>query len=235
MKSFLKLFTGFALLLLGAVVAQATDNVLLGVASMPVAGYVWQTATGLSVVSGESAFYMVLAAIPKTAQGAPNPGGIRKIFLIATDQITGEWPKRSLIEEGELDTAPTLASGTPSPTFVEAAISDNSGKADSSLKGAVGYQSWEHGLELKIAGFTKVQCAAIEKLLNTEVIAVCLLNDGTRVVYGSSYTGLNFEIMHTTGAKGSDRKEWTCKAKQDGYMHGGVILADSVTLPGVAA
>ncbi|OIN55495.1 hypothetical protein BLX24_30060 [Arsenicibacter rosenii] len=118
---------------------------------------------------------------------------------------------------------------------MEASISDNSLKLDEALKGATGYQSWEQMLELKIAGHTKEQCAAIDKLLNSEVVAVARSNDGKRIVLGSSYLGLQFEITHTTGAKGSDRREWTLKAKQDGYMFGYCLLADSVTLPGVVA
>lgn len=232
----LKILSAFAFLLVGALVAVATDNVLAGVATLPVVSAGFQIVTGISVFEADSsAAYLTLASIPRTAQNVPNPGGNNKLYLIAVDQITGEWPKRSLITAGEIATAPTLITGTPTPTFVEVAISDNSLKIDESLKGAVGYQSWEQGLELKIAGFTKEQCDAIDKLLNTEVIAVVRSNDGKRIVLGSSYQGLQFEVMHTSGAKGSDRREWTLKAKQDGYMFGYCLIADTVTIPGVAA
>jgi hypothetical protein len=52
-------------------------------------------------------------------------------------------------------------------------------------------------------------------------------------VLGTSLSGLTFEVMHTTGSKGGDRREWTLKAKQDGYMFGGTPIADTVALPGV--
>ncbi|WP_143092930.1 hypothetical protein, partial [Arsenicibacter rosenii] len=105
---FLKIVLSFSLLLIGAVVAVATDNVLLGVASVPATTYAFQRVTGLSLFDSHTAAYLTLAAIPRTAQGVPNPGGNNKLYLIGTDQITGEWPRKDLIVSGELATAPTL-------------------------------------------------------------------------------------------------------------------------------
>lgn len=238
MKTIFQFVGALALFLVAGLVAVATDNVVAGVVTVPVVTYGFQACTGYALFSPPAGLWAVLAPIPRTQQGEPNPGGVQRLYLIGTDQVVGEWPKRSLIVNGELATAPTLVTagqGQPATTFVEVEISDNSAKLDDGLKGPTGYQSWEQALELKIAGFSKEQCAAIEKLLNSEVIAVARLNDGQRVVLGSSYMGLQFEITHTTGAKGSDRREWTLKAKQDGYMFGYVPLATTVTLPGVAA
>ncbi|MVM37276.1 hypothetical protein GO730_05875 [Spirosoma sp. HMF3257] len=155
------------------------------------------------------------------------------MFLSPTDNFTGEWPKRADITAGEITVVPTMVTGPPAGTFIEVAISDNSLKLDEALKGATGYQSWEQGLELKVAGYTKEQCAAIEKLLNVDVVAVVILTDGLRVVMGTSLMGLQFEIVHTTGAKGGDRREWTLKAKNDGYQFGYIPLGAALAIPGV--
>ena len=224
---------GLALVLTGAFVATATGNVLAGVATISVVAYGVQVA-GLDLFSAEGLAFGALAPIKRPGQGQPNPGGGRRLWLIGVDSITGEWPKRADIIGGELAVAPTLATGTPAPTFVEVDVSDNSLKIDEALKGAAGYQSWEQSIEVKIAGFNKDQVAGIEKLLNQEVVAVVLSNDGTRIVVGSNLNGLQFEIMNTSGAKGSDRREWTLKAKQDGYMFGYQPLASTVVIPGIS-
>ncbi|OJW76339.1 hypothetical protein [Spirosoma sp. 48-14] len=228
-----KFLMSLVILAMGALVATSTQNVLVGVAAMPLTAYLFQAATGIWLYDSTGLALATLAAIPRTAQQLANPGGGRRLFLMPTDQFTAEWPKRADIVGGESAVAPTLATGIPVPTFVEVQVSDNSLKIDQALKGATGYQSWEQSLDVKIAGYNKEQVAAIDKLLNTECVAVVILTDGKRVVVGSSFLGIQFEITHTSGAKGSDRREWTLKAKQDGYMFGYVPLADSVTIPGV--
>lgn len=230
---FFKVFMGIALLLLSALVADATGNVLAGILTIPIVSYGFQAVTGLSFFSGPVAFYGALAAIKRPGQGIANPGGGRRLWLIGIDAFNGEWPKREDIVDGEVTAAPTFLVTVPVAAFVEVDVSDNSLKLDEGMKGAVGYQSWEQGIEVKIAGYNKAQVAGIEKLLNQEVVAVVLSNDGERIVVGTSFNGQQFEIMHTTGAKGGDRREWTLKSKQDGYMHGYLPLATTVVLPGV--
>lgn len=238
MKYF-KILMGLALVLLAVLVAQATDNVLLGVATIPATTYLMQATTGFSLFSAEGLALGALASIKRPGQGLPNPGGGRRLFLVPIDELTAEWPKRADITAGELTVVPPLrvaAAGPPAVTagaFVEVDVSDASLKIDEALKGATGYQSWEQMLEVKIAGFNAAQCAAIDKLLNQEIVAVVLSNDGTRIVIGTSLNGLQFEITHTSGAKGSDRREWSLKAKQDGFMFGYQPIAASVVIPGI--
>ena len=234
-KGIYSIIAGFALLLIGSFVAVAADNVLLGVATIPAVSFGFQYATGLQLFDVQTTAFVTLAAIPRTPQQTLNPGGARKLFLMPTDNFAAEWPKRVDIVGGEVTGVPTLVAGPPAPTFIEVQVSDNSLKMDGALKGATGYQSWEQSLEVKIAGYTKEQVAAIEKIINTEVVAIAILNDGTRVVAGNSLLGLQFEVMHTTGAKGSDRREWTLKAKQDGFMSNYLPLATAVVIPGLSA
>lgn len=228
-----KFLMATVILLIGALTIAATDNALAGLVSMPVASYAFQHVTGVRLFDSHGLALATLAAIPRTPQQTVNPGGGRRLFLCPTDNFTGEWPKRADITAGEVTVVPTMVTGPPAGTFIEVAISDNSLKLDEALKGATGYQSWEQGLELKVAGYTKEQCAAIEKLLNVDVVAVVILTDGLRVVLGTSLMGLQFEIVHTTGAKGGDRREWTLKAKNDGYQFGYVPLGAALAIPGV--
>ncbi|MEZ0484283.1 hypothetical protein [Fibrella aquatica] len=238
MKYF-KVLMGLALVLLAGLVASATDNVLLGVATIPATTYLVQVTTGFSLFSAEGLAFGALTSIKRPGQGIPNPGGARRLFLVPIDELTAEWPKRADITAGELTVTPPLRASSVGPpavtagAFVEVDVSDASLKIDQALKGASGYQSWEQMLEVKIAGFTALQCAAIDKLLNQEVVAVVLSNDGTRIVVGTSLNGLQFEITHTSGAKGSDRREWTLKAKQDGYMFGYQPIASTVVIAGI--
>ncbi|MCX6216556.1 hypothetical protein [Spirosoma sp.] len=234
-KGVYSIIAGFALLLIGSLVAVSTGNVLAGLVSIPAVSLGVTYATGVQLFDLNQVAFTTLASIPRTKQQTINPGGGRKLFLMATDNFAEEWPKKADIVDGEITAAPSFVTGGTAPVFVEVQVSDNSLKQDGALKGASGYQSWEQSLEVKIAGFTKEQCDAIEKLINTEVVAVCILNDGVRTVSGTSLLGLQFEITHTTGAKGSDRREWTLKAKQDGFMHNYMPIADTVTIPGVAA
>ncbi|QMW04087.1 hypothetical protein [Spirosoma foliorum] len=230
---FTKFLMASAMLIFATVIIATTDNVLAGLISMPVTSYAFWSVTGVRLFDSHGLAMATLAAIPRTPQQTVNPGGARRLFLCPTDQFTGEWPKRADITAGEVTVVPVLVTGPPAGTFIEVAISDNSLKLDEGLKGATGYQSWEQGLELKVAGYTKEQVAAIEKLLNVEVVAVAILTDGLRVVMGTSLMGLQFEIVHTTGAKGSDRREWTLKAKNDGYQFGYIPLGAALAIPGV--
>ncbi|MCK8493787.1 hypothetical protein M0L20_18115 [Spirosoma sp. RP8] len=66
------------------------------------------------------------------------------------------------------------------------------------------------------------------------MVAIELSNDGQRIVVGTSINGQQFEITHTSGAKGGDRREWTLKSKQDGYMHGYLPLKDTIVIPGIS-
>ena len=232
MKIF-KVLASLAVVFLAALVATETGSLLAGVATMPVAVYGFEKATGTPLFDNHGLALATLAAINRTPQQTVNPGGGRRLFLCPTDQFTAEWPKRADITAGELTAVPAMVTGPPVGTFIEVQVSDNSLKIDEALKGPTGYQSWEQMLEVKVAGYNKEQCAAIEKLINTEVVAVVILTDGLRVVLGTSLMGLQFEVTHTSGAKGGDRREWTLKAKNDGYMFGYVPIGAALAIPGV--
>ena len=171
------------------------------------------------------ALFCVITAINRTACGKPNPGGGRKVWIIPVDQFTADWGYSAT--GGIVTVSPPVGTSK----FVELQVSDNSLKLDQMMKGAIGYQSFDGNFEIKIAGDTPAQTAAVEQLLNTEVVAVILLNDLQRKTVGSTIFPLSFEINHTTGAKGNDPRGWTLKAKNDGMGTPSYFLADTISLP----
>jgi hypothetical protein len=209
----------------GGLAFASTDNLIVGSLTSYSTSFVLQTLTGISIQNIGS-FNIVLAALKTTEEGTPNPGGGRKVWIAAKTQFASDWGHESV--EGEIVVAPPMVANNK---FVEIEVADNSLKFDQNLKGAAGYQSIEGSFEVKLAGDYKAQTLAVEKLINTEVVAVFQENDLQRKVIGSTIFPLTFEISHTTGAKGSDPRGWTLKAKQDGLPKFSNFLATTVVIP----
>lgn len=173
-----------------------------------------------------SSLLCTLAHVKRAPCGTPNPGGGHKLWLAPADQFSTEWGQ--VHTEGVIQTAPTFEAGFAG--WIECEVSDNSLKLDQSLKGASGYQAWESTFEVKVAGDTAAQTVAVTKLVNTEVVAIIELNDLQRKNIGSTLFPLSFEITHTTGAKGSDQRGWTLKAKNDGLSYPSFFLKSDIAL-----
>lgn len=157
-----------------------------------------------------------------------NPGGAYRVWAIPADQIDGYFPIESDIEQSLLSAFPTLKNNT---TVVEFFATPKTLKTDQNLTGNKNHQSWEQLAELKIAGYNAQQCAAIEKLLNVDIILIVEFFDGLIICLGSATLGLEVEVSHTSGATATDRREWTIKAKNSGYMHGYLPFASNVKFP----
>lgn len=193
--------------------------------------------TGLGYLFDYSEFhgtmaFSTLVAIPGHAKGTSNPGGAKKLWIASVDSFSDEWPARADIVNGEITGAPTMGSGA---TFVEFDVADNSLKIDHKLSGPAGYQSWEHMVDFRTAGFSKEQTNAFEKLINQEVVIVAQHNDGKLVVAGTSHYGLQLEVTHSTGEKGNAPRGYTTSIKNAGYQWGTLPLGSAVTIPGVSA
>lgn len=225
MKKILALLIVIVSIAVGGFAFAESNNFLLSFLFSFGASTTLQYATGIHLQS-ISYTTMVLAPIRTTAAGTPNPGGGRKLWLIAKDQFDADWGHEAV--EGEITAQPDLVANS---VFVELEVADNSLKLDQSLKGPVGYQAFETAFEVKVAGDYKAQTVAVEKLINTEVVAVIQLNDLQRKSVGSTIFPLTFEISHTTGAKGSDQRGWTFKAKQDGLPKPSYFLKSDVVIP----
>lgn len=225
MKNLISVFIVLITIVIGSVAFATTNNMLFAFLSTTVTGSVLQAVTGVHLPS-ISATTMVLANLKTTPSGSVNPGGGRKVWIIAKDQFLNDWGHVDV--DGEITVAPNLLDGAK---FVEMEVADNSLKLDQALKGTTGYQAFETSFELKVAGDYKEQTVAVKKLINTEVVAVIQLNDLQRKSVGSTIFPLTFEISHTTGAKGNDQRGWTLKAKQDGLPSPSYFLASDIVLP----
>lgn len=225
MKPFLNFAIVFISIVAGLLALNYTGNIIAFAIATYLTSFALQALTSISFESALPTL-LVLVPIKKTASGTPNPGGGRKVWIAPVDIFTAEWGNTGVA--GKISTAPTMVVDSG---FVELEVSDNSLKLDQALKGPVGYQAFETSFELKIAGDYADQTVAIEKLINTEVVAVFQMNDLQRKTVGSTIFPLTFEITHTTGAKGSDQRGWTLKAKQDGLPRPSFFLETTVTLP----
>lgn len=225
MKNLISVLIVIASLCVGALALFSSGNIPFAFLAVFATSYVFQSVTGIAFRSVGS-FTMVLAGIKTTASGTPNPGGGRKVWIIAKNQFTSDWGHVDVA--GEITAVPALVALAG---WVELEVADNSLKLDQALKGAAGYQAFETGFELKIAGDYKEQTVAVTKLINTEVVAVIQLNDLQRKTVGSTIFPLTFEISHTTGAKGNDQRGWSLKAKQDGLPKPCFFLATNLVLP----
>jgi len=193
--------------------------------------------TGLGYLFDYSEFhgtmaFSTLVAIPGHAKGTSNPGGGKKLFICSVDSFTDEWPAKTDIVNGEITGAPTLSAGA---TFVEFDVADNSLKIDHKMSGPAGYQSWEHMVDLRTAGFSKEQANAFEKLINQEVVIMFQFLYGILVVAGTSHCGLQIEVTHTTGEKGNGPRGYTTSIKNTGYQWSTLPLGSTVTIPGFPA
>lgn len=169
----------------------------------------------------------VLSNLRRNTCGVANPGGGRNVWIAPIDAFTADWGHIEDALTGKVTVAPPMAAGMK---WVELEVSEKSLKLDQMLKGAAGYQAWETSFELKVAGMTPEQRLAIEKLVNTEVVAIVRMNDMQRVVVGNTIFPLEFEVTHNSGAKGSDQRGYTLKAKNDGLSKSCPFLADTVTI-----
>ncbi len=168
----------------------------------------------------------VLTHLKKTGCGTANPGGGRNVWIAPLDGFVGDWGH---IEDatGKVVADPVMKAGYK---WVELEVSEKSLKLMQNLKGGAGYQSWETAFELKVAGMSPEQRLAVESFVNTEVVAVVRMNDLQKVIVGNTIFPLEFEIAHDSGAKGSDPRGYTLKAKNDGLSKSCPFLADSVVL-----
>lgn len=166
-----------------------------------------------------------LANLDGTSYQEPNPGGIRRLYLVLKRDIVGVWPKLADLATGEITVAPMLAANK---TFAEYEFAPDTCSLDDDDSGDPGFMSYKHTLGFMIAGISKVKVAEIKKHLNAGCVAVAEMNDGQYVVGGSSDNPINLKKGFKSGAKGSDKRGYTFKGEQDGFMWGITPLAASV-------
>ncbi len=146
---------------------------------------------------------------------APNPGGYRKVLIILSRMIQGNWPNKASIANGEITALPMLR-GTNK--FAEYTFPDGSASADFDGNGDPSFQSFKHGMELMTAGFSKMLVSEIQKHLNAGSVVIMEMNDSQYVVVGSSDNPVFLKPSFKGGKKGSDKRGTTFKGEVDGMM-----------------
>ena len=182
--------------------------------------------------TGQAAFGMAtvsLASFGRKERQKSNLGGIAKLYLFGESDFTGDWPKESDVVEGIVSTAVLPIKAGVTAAVVKFDIGTCRVKAD--RKGKLGYQNVGCSGECKMAGYEAGQLAALQKTFNEGGVAIVVYKDGTRVVYGSSYEPLEFEVSSDSGAKADDQLMIDFKFKGDGYAFMPPTLAVAVTIP----
>lgn len=148
------------------------------------------------------------------------------VLLAETDFVAG-WPIAADVTAGECTVAPRITAGV---ITAELSFDQNTGRAKSSKKGAIGYQNYEHDVECKFAGIDPTQAEAVSKFLNEGGVVIAYYKNGARRVYGASWNPLIIEDSDDSGAKADDQNAISFKGKSDGLPFHAPFLAASVTL-----
>lgn len=169
-----------------------------------------------------------LASLSRLERQKSNLGGFAKLYLYGASDFTEDWPKEADAKTGTLATPLPLKVGVTAAVLT---IDIGSGRGKYSMKGKLGYQNVDHEIEAKFAGYEETQLAMLQNIINEGGVAIGVLKNGKRVVYGSSYTPLEFEDMGDTGAKADDQLSISLKGKgTDGYAFRPPVLATAVVL-----
>ncbi|RCR69425.1 hypothetical protein [Larkinella punicea] len=218
MKSFLK-YAVFALATLAFVVFP--DQVASAVSSVDSLAFLQDV---LVAPEGVMVGLVSLANIDATSYQKPNPGGIRTLYVALRKDIVGIWPKAVDIVGGEIQTGPVMVTGKK---WAEYEFPDGTCSLDDDAAGDPGFQSYKHSLDLMMAGFSKELAAEILKHLNAGCVVILEHNDGQHVVGGSSDNPIFIKPGFKSGKKGADKRGYTLKGEQDGFMWGILPLKET--------
>lgn len=166
-----------------------------------------------------------LANLDADSEGEANPGGTRKLLIIHAKDVVGVWPKKSDIVNGEIINPPVLIDGAG---FAEYNFPDSTFDLMDAQEGDPGFQSFKHSAGFMFAGYSKKVVAEVLKHLNAGSIIIGQLNDDVFAVAGSSDNAIYVKSSFSSGKKGSDKRGYTFKGEQDGFMWGVTPLKETV-------
>jgi hypothetical protein len=179
--------------------------------------YATVTLTALSNLNGSS-------------EGEENPGGTRKLYVILARHIEGIWPKKADVVDGQIINLPDVVDGAG---FAEYDFPDGTFSLTDSQDGDPGFQSYKQATSFMLAGFGAKKAAEVKKHLNSGSVVIGEMNDGSFAVAGSSDNAIYHKFSFSSGAKGNDKRGYTGKGEQDGFMWGILPLKPELvaTLP----
>lgn len=171
-----------------------------------------------------------LKAISRKARQKANLGGIVKLVLFSASDFTADWPKEADILAGEI-AGPTIPLAV-GKTGAVLTFDLGTCRIKASRKGKIGYQNCDHEGECKFAGYDATQIDAINTTFNEGGVAIATYKDGTRVVVGTSYEPLSFEVSSDSGAKSDDALTIDFKFKlENSVAFMPPLLATAVVVP----
>lgn len=213
MKNSVKVVAGLVLVLVAALVADATGNVIAGVCSIPIGAVGFQFATGISLFDAKGvAMCTALVGLKRKCQ-KPQMGGSKRLYLVLTEDLSEEFLNYDLAKSaGEFDGAIPLKA---TKKFVEIEAWYDTTKFGSEMKTGSGFTQ---DMEFKVLGYDKDIVKLMALLYETPVNAIAQGNDDSLYYLGTKYVPLMFDAKAVIPEKGTSRKEVTFVAKQDGLL-----------------
>ncbi|MGX7688035.1 hypothetical protein ACWA1C_12780 [Flectobacillus roseus] len=223
MNKFLKMAMVFLSFLAGVSIYAYTGNPIVSGLSM------MSTSAGLQMLTGQylefptGAFTVPLVGLKRKTQN-PQLGGSKRLYVILTEDLLNEFVDYNLIlSTGQFAGAIPLA---PGKMAVEIEAWYDTLKWDGEMKTGGGFTQ---GVEFDVLGFDKDIAKAMALLYETPVNLIVQGNDNSLYYFGDKYIPFMFDAKITNPPKGTERKRVTFTAKNDGYSHPIVPLANTVT------
>jgi hypothetical protein len=155
------------------------------------------------------------AALDATSHQIGNPGGTRTLLAILAKSIIGVWPKKADIVGGEIVNSPATLNNAK---FAKYDCPDGTVEIMSEKQGDPGFQSYKHAIEFMFSGYSKEIQVELSKYMNAGAVFVLEQNDGSYCVAGSSDNPIFVKQSFKGGKKGSDKRGFTMKGDQDGFI-----------------
>lgn len=212
MRNLVKIFAGFALIAMSALVFMATQNAVAAIAAVPIGAALFQQATGISIIDEQGvAMCTALVGLKRNCQTLQT-GGSKRLYLVLTEDLESDVATFALAKStGEMATGAIPLVATKK--FVEIEAWYDTTKIDMAMKSGSGF---EQGLEFAVMGYNKDIVKLMALLYDAPVNAIVQGNDDSLVYLGSKYIPLLFEVKGVIPAKGNTQKIVTFTAKQDG-------------------
>ncbi|WP_266364155.1 hypothetical protein [Tellurirhabdus rosea] len=211
MKSLLQIFAAFSLILMGALVASATNNPVAGMAAMSAVAAGITYSTDFELFPSVPGLHALALLGLKRRHNKPSIGGNKRIYLVLTEDLSAEFLNFDLaLTTGKFSGAIPLVTGKK---FVEIEAWYDTTKWDGEMKPGGGFTQ---GLEFEALGYDADIVRLQALLYETPVNVIVQGNDDNLYYLGQKYIPLMFECVGTSGVKGTDRKKVTFRAKQDG-------------------
>lgn len=173
------------------------------------------------------------ASIDAQCNQESNPGGLTRVLIANHRNFTADWPVLADLDVANvLDTEPPLAA---TKTFIEYLVPDGTASADWDQQGDSSFESYQHMVELMLAGFSTGVRTELKKMINSGCVVVVEMKDEQYVVYGSVSDPIRFKASFKSGKKGNEKRGATLKGVVDGMrflppvLSGDVVTALPIT------